>query len=607
MSRRGAAIAFRAVLGVASIAAALGSGCGAKTALLYPWRDDAGPRDGGMDAALDGGAGTLTVDCGRRDRYTTPGRDIALEATSESTGRVVEETWELTSVPTGGAAMLSTTSGAVTSLTPDVVGDWELRFRARDDAGRTASCELVVHAIVGPPVAICPEDALTVAPGRTLRVMGDGFDDIAIISFAWRIVEAPPGAMASVTPPDRAATDFVATTPGRYVLELSVVDGDGSVSTCRVEVRVTTPPSIDCPTDEIAAPTRRPTTISLRVTDDIGVAGYRWEVVDRPAESIAVPSPLDMPTTTLVPDRRGLFLLRLTATDTDGLTASCDVRVRATPTPPDAICPDEIHTTPLSRVDVMGSGIDDGTIVGYRWELTSQPEGSGSTGPAPPDAASASFTPDIAGDYRLRFTVTDDDGQMGSCETLVRAIPAEGLRIEMFWNPERTPCPAEMIPADCDQSDVDLHMLNTGTSPWFDTGDDCHYANCVPQLMWGPGGFEDDARLDIDDVRGGGPENINVDRPLPGTYRVGVHFYSDHGVARDNIAEVYVRIYCTAGLTTPAATFGPVRLRGDRGPDENQFWRVADVTVGAGACVVTDLAIGGAPNITTAVAARTAR
>ena len=49
---------------------------------------------------------------------------------------------------------------------------------------------------------------------------------------------------------------------------------------------------------------------------------------------------------------------------------------------------------------------------------------------------------------------------------------------------------------------------------------------------WGESGSpEDDPSLDIDDVDGSGPENINLNEPeRDRTYAIGVYYYSDRGM-----------------------------------------------------------------------------
>ena len=575
-------------------------GCGTRTPL-----EVGSPRDGGagVDAIVIDGGAEIEALCGRRDRYSSPRRSIAIEAESRSTAPIVREGWDLVSAPAGSVAEPAPTEGTVTALTPDVVGDFQLRFTVRDRDGRTASCDVVVHSVVGPPVAICPESPeLVVAVDRSLRVEGDGYDDDGVVGYLWRIVEAAPGSSPQIVPADAPVTDFITDVPGRYVLSLTVTDVDGAMDACEVVVRVTAPPVVECPAEEIVAPTRRETVIRARASDDEGVVSMRWEVLERPPGSTAEPTPRDAEVTRLTPDRAGVWVLAFTATDSAGLSSTCTVTVRATPTPPDAICPMTLVTTPLSTVEVMGAGVDDGRIVSYRWALVSRPPASSADPPAPSDAARTRFTPDVAGEYVLRLTVTDDHGETATCDVLVQAVPQEGLRVEVFWNPPDRSCDDVGGPM-CDDTDVDTHLLRPGTEPWFDFAGDCHYANCTGGgLDWGAPGPADDPRLDLDDVEGFGPENINVDRPVPGTYRVGVHLFDGASLGR---ASVTVNIYCGMS-TTPARTFGPTVLTGSSGPDRNPFWRVADVTLGA-ACSITDLSVAGRPNITTSSEAQRVR
>ncbi len=79
---------------------------------------------------------------------------------------------------------------------------------------------------------------------------------------------------------------------------------------------------------------------------------------------------------------------------------------------------------------------------------------------------------------------------------------------------------------DTDLTDVDLHLIGPNGQMWTCDGD-CYFSNGNPN--WGdPNDFRDDPFLDVDDVDGFGPENINLEAPSPGTYRVLVHYWDDH-------------------------------------------------------------------------------
>jgi hypothetical protein len=590
-------------LGVAATIAAL-VGCGSKSDVYgrVPRgpRADAGLDDLGVDGDVpDLGPGLLEVDCGRRERFTSPRRPLAITAMVDASAPIASRAWTLVDAPAGSMPGVTAADDAV-GIEPDVEGAFTLRYEVADVEGRAASCEVVVRAIVGPPAALCPEESLSTAPGVPLTIVGDGYDDVRVTSYAWSVRTAPMGAMVNLDPRDRPSTVFVSDVTGEYEVELTVGDVDGGTGSCIALVRVGGGPVVTCPDSPISAPTREPLTLRAEAMDDGGgPVTTRWELVRRPPPSAATITPTTGSSTTLTPDKVGAYLVRFTATDVDGLEAGCEVTVDATPTPPDAICPPVIETTPLSTVSITGSGVDDGTIVAYRWSSVDIPAGSSSTPPAPADAATTRFNPDVAGDYTLQLTVTDDDGQTGTCETVVRALVAEGLRVELYWNPPDRSCHTSPGTAGCDSSDVDFHLLHPMATRWFDDALDCYYSTCIGDgLSWFEAGRDDDPRLDLDQTDGFGPENINIDVPATATYRVGAHFFSDDGMGP---AEVYVNVYCGVGSSAPIASFGPVTLRND------QFWKVADVAVGGGGCRVTDLRTPSGPNVVTQAQARAAR
>jgi hypothetical protein len=239
--------------------------------------------------------------------------------------------------------------------------------------------------------------------------------------------------------------------------------------------------------------------------------------------------------------------------------------------PPTITCPPPLSTRPLVAVTLSGvaSDPDGGGIVAWQWSIVSAPTGATGTFSAP-NSQNTQFTPNLVGIYTIRLTVTDDEGQMNTCTTTVTAT-GDGIRVEVSWN--------------TDLSDVDTHFLRmAGGTPWFASPMDCYYANRTPS--WDAAGTADDPRLDIDDVNGFGPENINIDSPVVGsTYRVGVHYYSSHGAPTTTVT---VRIYCGDISTTPVATRTHTLINGSGASTANDFWRVGDVRwTGADACTFT--------------------
>lgn len=319
----------------------------------------------------------------------------------------------------------------------------------------------------------------------------------------------------------------------------------------------------------------------------------RWEVVGAPA-GVALRDVAGA-TATFESSVEGRFQVRVTAPAGDGATDSCELTVVVRANGPVASCPAELTTSPLRAVAVRGGAQSDRGIASVAWTVERVPATSARPAPRPADRAATSFTPDVAGEYGLRLRVVDSAGASDECTTVVRAVPREGLRVELAWDPPGRSCPREPGAA-CDGSDVDLHLQrDPGTGTRWRSDDECYYFNCNAsagrRLPWGTASTDDDPRLDIDDVDGHGPENINVDRPSARAYRIAVHYFDAHGAGPQAASVV---VYC--GDATPAARFGPVTLMYRGTTEASDFWAVADVLPRAGGgCDVRPIARAGAP------------
>lgn len=180
---------------------------------------------------------------------------------------------------------------------------------------------------------------------------------------------------------------------------------------------------------------------------------------------------------------------------------------------------------------IGNTSYDDGSIVSYDWTLISAPAGATATMPVG-TANRRGFTPDVAGEYVGQLIVTDNDGLASEpCLATLEATAGDGLWVEMFWTHSG--------------DDMDLHLLDDGGS--LTTTSDCYYANCTwGGLNWGAAGTTDDPILDLDDIPGTGPENINIDSPDRGTYTVYVHDYPGSSYVGRN--DVTVNVYLASRL-----------------------------------------------------------
>jgi hypothetical protein len=193
-------------------------------------------------------------------------------------------------------------------------------------------------------------------------------------------------------------------------------------------------------------------------------------------------------------------------------------------------------TPPFQAATFDGSGSYDpsGTeIVMYVWELVEAPEGSSASLPYTSGIQISDFYADLAGEYIAQLTVTNELGNSDACRASLEAVPVQSLWVEMFWQHSG--------------DDMDLHLLAPGGS--LESDQDCYYANCTyGGLDWGQTGItEDDPSLDIDDISGTGPENINIYSPQSGgTYTVYLHDYPGSVYYDPN--EVTVNIYLNSSL-----------------------------------------------------------
>lgn len=194
-----------------------------------------------------------------------------------------------------------------------------------------------------------------------------------------------------------------------------------------------------------------------------------------------------------------------------------------------------LNALPLDNIQLSAADSFDpeqGSLI-YEWALVQRPTDSAARiEPSAVDVQTRLWL-DLAGEYHVELSVFSERN-VRSCQTArlrVLATADQDIHIQLVWD-----TPNDPNQLDSQGSDVDLHLLHANGT-WDQTPWDCFWRNLSPD--WGAPratlpdgrqvGYDDDPSLDIDDVNGWGPENINLDNPEPVTYQVGVHYFSDHG------------------------------------------------------------------------------
>lgn len=176
-------------------------------------------------------------------------------------------------------------------------------------------------------------------------------------------------------------------------------------------------------------------------SDPDGAITYSWALTTLPSGSSASVNGATQATATFTPDVEGTYVATLTVTDTDNNNATDATTITATEAagdPPVAVIVDQdskaiSEDNKNNKVTVGTSYALDGSRstdrdtdskdLTFLWEVANAPAGSTTARVTPvtnnPDEAV--FTPDVIGDFTLRLTVSDPEGNTATAEAIIRS------------------------------------------------------------------------------------------------------------------------------------------------------------------------------------------
>ncbi len=241
----------------------------------------------------------------------------------------------------------------------------------------------------------------------------------------------------------------------------------------------------------------------------------------------------------------------------------------------------DITARPLQTIEFSSSRSSDpsGTDLSYEWSIVSRPTNSQARLAPDEFAPNPRLMLDLAGDYEVALTVYNAY-EVASCtasKVTIHAVPDQDIHIQLVWR-----APAVPNPAQGRGTDLDLHYLHP-LGHWNEAPYAVFWRN--RSANWGTVQNPSIATLDIDDLYGLGPENINHRDPVAGlSYAIGVYYYSDRGYGQTRAT---VRVYINGLLSKE---FLERSL-----PSSGYFWYVGDIQWPSGNIVSRDLVRFGFP------------
>ena len=160
----------------------------------------------------------------------------------------------------------------------------------------------------------------------TLRsiVTDDGAPADSTITYAWAVTSAPEGGELTLTAPTMSYTEARATAPGKYVVTLTVSDGEKSSDTS-IELDILDAPERTAPVIVSASgeanylnPTLADLTVEA-IADQYyqGELSYAWTLVSAPNGAVGVIVNGNQQNGTLLANGNGTYVVRITVTDAD--------------------------------------------------------------------------------------------------------------------------------------------------------------------------------------------------------------------------------------------------------------------------------------------------
>ncbi|MGJ3234253.1 PKD domain-containing protein [Marivirga sp.] len=370
-----------------------------------------------LSNAKDGSQAPPVANAGNDITLFLPTNSTNLEGTGTSVGGSINSyVWSKLNGPS--AFTLTNENSATASLSDLVLGIYTFRLTVTDDIGQVDTDDVIVEVSEtnqSPEVSLGEDISITLPVNSATLTSVINDPDGTVIEKLWTKRSGPSANLSGTTTGTLNAANLV---EGQYLFRLTVKDDDNATAYDEIEVtvnpaEVNNPPVANAGDDQtINLPTNSITVTGNGSDSDGTVSFYLWEKVQGGNATL---SNTNNATLTVTELEVGIYRFKLTVTDDDGAQDSDEMELNVLEANQNPIADaggDLSITLPTNSITITGTASDpDGSIASYSWSQEAGPNTANLNNASTAILIASDL---IAGTYRFRLTVTDDEDASGS-------------------------------------------------------------------------------------------------------------------------------------------------------------------------------------------------
>ena len=339
--------------------------------------------------------------------------------------------WQMTAVPAGSLAALSSTTSAKPTFTADVAGTYMVSLVVNDGKASSTLTTVSVYSSVNnsAPVANAGTNQ-SITVGSVVNLDGTGSTDANrdTLTYKWSLSNVPTGSGATLNSSISPNPRFTADMTGTYTAILIVNDGKVDSLSSVVVITASAANSAPVANAGLAQSVKLNDTVTLDGTLSTDANNdfltYKWALITKPTGSSAVLSSITTSKPTFKADVAGTFVASLIVNDgkVDSPAVATTVSVSTANADPIANAGSNQNVTVGTAVTLDGTNSSDANRdqLTYRWVMMSKPTGS-TAALTNPTSAKPTFTADLVGSYVISLIVNDGRVDSTTVATTVTA------------------------------------------------------------------------------------------------------------------------------------------------------------------------------------------